>query len=244
MVAQAGSVGALPQPRGSTTAARTMLGALATRFVPKSLRATLSLQKPRARAFSDVSAAAASVEAQYSRGLQVMHWTMAGSILACFYHVQMAMYEKSKPKEQRTKGAIGKHMRNHKSWGLLAGGLLLPRLALRVATKAPPHLPGNILEKLGGTVSHMYLYAMMTIMPVTGIAMGYYGGKGLPFFGYTIPGASEKNGKLAGQAFKVHKALGPFLEYFMPIHVGAVGYHHLIKRQNAMRRMNPFAFGK
>ena len=28
----------------------------------------------------------------------------------------------------------------------------------------------------------------MTIMPATGIAMGYYGGKGLPFFFTTLPG--------------------------------------------------------
>jgi cytochrome b561 len=29
---------------------------------------------------------------------------------------------------------------------------------------------------------------MMVILPVTGIGMGYFSGKGLPFFGYTIPG--------------------------------------------------------
>lgn len=36
-------------------------------------------------------------------------------------------------------------------------------------------------------------------MPATGIAMGMYGGKGLPFFWTTIPGFEQKNGKLAGQ---------------------------------------------
>lgn len=39
----------------------------------------------------------------------------------------------------------------------------------------------------------------MTIMPVTGVAMGYYGGKGLPFFNRTIAGASTPNGAIAKQ---------------------------------------------
>ena len=45
-------------------------------------------------------------------------------------------------------------------------------------------------------------------MPATGLAMGYYGGKGMPFFGlYTIPGATgeAKDGKFAGRMFKLHK---------------------------------------
>ena len=53
----------------------------------------------------------------------------------------------------------------------------------------------NVLAKAG----HYGLYAFMTIMPATGIAMGYYGGKGLPFFYTTIPGAATANGNIAKQ---------------------------------------------
>ena len=83
---------------------------------------------------------------------------------------------------------------------------------------------------------------MMTAMPVSGFIMGYYGGRGLPFFGYTIPGASKRDGKLAGRAFKLHKQLGWYYEMFVPLHVGAVGMHAL-KGQNIMRRMGVTAFG-
>jgi cytochrome b561 len=37
---------------------------------------------------------------------------------------------------------------------------------------------GPIEAKLAD-ISHFLLYGFMTIMPATGIAMGYYGGKGL-----------------------------------------------------------------
>ncbi len=45
------------------------------------------------------------------------------------------------------------------------------------------------LENGLGKLTHYALYGFMTIMPVTGIAMGYFGGSGLPFFYTTLPGA-------------------------------------------------------
>lgn len=62
------------------------------------------------------------------------------------------------------------------------------------------HLPGHgPVLNIAASASHLALYGFMTIMPATGIAMGMYGGKGLPFFWTTIPGFEQKNGKLAGQ---------------------------------------------
>ncbi len=66
---------------------------------------------------------------------------------------------------------------------------MVPRIALRLTTRIPGALAGNIFEKVAANASHAAFYALMTFMPASGIAMGYYGGKGLPFFGYTIPGA-------------------------------------------------------
>jgi cytochrome b561 len=40
-----------------------------------------------------------------------------------------------------------------------------------------PSLPGSTgIEHMLANVSHYSLYAFMTIMPASGIAMGYYGG--------------------------------------------------------------------
>jgi cytochrome b561 len=48
----------------------------------------------------------------------------------------------------------------------------------------------------------------MIIMPASGIAMGYYGGKGLPFFGTTIPGVvkTDENKKSTGEIAKQVRA--------------------------------------
>ena len=69
--------------------------------------------------------------------------------------------------------------------------------------------------------------------------MGYYGGKGLPFFGYAIPGATQPNPEIAKNAFGVHKAAGRFFEYLVPLHVGAASMHAL-RGHAIFARINPF----
>jgi cytochrome b561 len=109
---------------------------------------------------------------------------------SCFYVIQNA------PKAEK-----GKWMHRHKSLGLLTGMIVAPRFAYRLfkpsAYNVAPVLGAGTLEHMAGKVTHYGLYAFMTIMPASGIAMGYYGGKGLPFFFTTLPGASEKNGGIA-----------------------------------------------
>ena len=130
----------------------------------------------------------------------------------------------------------------HKSLGTLAGLLLAPRLITRLATSAklPAHVPGAQWEIWAGHLSHAALYGFTIVMPVTGIAMGYFGGKGLPFFVTTIPGAEKANGGIAKQAFGIHKQAGQLLEYLIPVHVGAVGFQLIVKGRNILPRMIGF----
>lgn len=73
--------------------------------------------------------------------------------------------------------------RIHKSTGLMVAGLTLPRIALALLARRPGPLPGSpgllhSLEHFAASVSHLALYFFMVALPSTGIAMGYYGGKG------------------------------------------------------------------
>ena len=70
--------------------------------------------------------------------------------------------------------------------------IVAPRLAYRIMnysrhTLRPLEGSGHIEHKLGN-LSHLALYSFMAIMPASGIAMGYYGGKGLPFFNTSFAG--------------------------------------------------------
>ena len=115
---------------------------------------------------------------------QLMHWTMGAGILTCVGTVKYKQYTDDKKLQ-------GKLMNLHKSAALIVAALLPMRIALRLTTAVPAALPGSIFEQTAAQISHGMLYVLMTFMPISGILMGYFGGKGLPFFGYTIPGAEK-----------------------------------------------------
>lgn len=97
----------------------------------------------------------------YSGAMQVMHWGMGISILASVGFVQAAQWEKPGKKK-------GELMFYHKSFGLLASGFLLPRVALRLTSKIPAHLPGQLWETIAASLTHAGLYAFMIFMPISG----------------------------------------------------------------------------
>ena len=194
-----------------------------------------------------MSSAVEAAAERYPGGVQAMHWISGGSMLSCVGLVLAAQnlpgWKKCTPEEKKQKGD---YMFYHKSFGALAMCMVAPRLALRLAQRAkiPPAPEGHFLEQMAGKVSHLAMYGFVIGLPVTGVAMGMYGGKGVPFFATTItPFSGEigkaKDGKLAGKAYKLHKQLGGIFEYMVPIHVGAVGVHAL-KGQNLIKRITPF----
>eukprot|EP00804_Cyclotella_cryptica_P014281 CCRYP_018657-RB/>CCRYP_018657-RB protein AED:0.14 eAED:0.14 QI:152/1/1/1/0.75/0.6/5/185/181 len=163
------------------------------------------------------------------------HWLVAAPLMGS---VASVMICQQSPKEEK-----GKWMFRHKSLGLLTGLIVAPRLGYRVFNAAKyqighPTGTGPIEAKLADA-SHFLLYGFMTIMPATGIAMGYYGGKGLPFFWTTIPGAKEANGDIAKKSFSIHKTLGVYGKFLIPIHVGGAVKHSL-SGHTIWNRVNPF----
>jgi cytochrome b561 len=162
--------------------------------------------------------------AAYGGGVKMLHWLSGGSVLGCFAYVNLAQNTKDKDAKMN-------YMFMHKSFGTLAAGLMLPRLALRLASKAPGPLTNAAWEQMLAKASHAAMYGFLIAMPATGVAMGYFGPKGLPFFTTTLPGmdaAKRKEigaGKIAGQAFKIHKLLGQPMEILFAAHLTGVGYH-------------------
>ena len=203
--------------------------------------------------------AIAPVEEHYAQSIKILHWVMGAAMLTCMGTVKLSQwttadtwwngYVSAKGTKGATKGAL---MMIHKSTAVLVAAMIVPRVLLRMVTKAPTPLEGPALEHFAANVSHTALYGFMLAMPATGIAMGYYGGKGVPFYGlYTFPGkgspgmpAKEKeDGKFAGTMFKWHTWMGQYIFYLLPVHVGAVGLH-TFKGQPILSRVNPFASPK
>ena len=188
--------------------------------------------KLQSRLFSS-SAGTSSPEA-YPASVKLFHWGMAAGILSTVGLVKAQQSTDDKKKK-------GEYMFYHKSFGMLMLGMIFPRVALRLGASMPAPPAGSLVEHFAGKLSHFALYTGMIVLPVSGALMGYFGGKGLPFFFTTIPGASKENrkGSIAKNAYKLHKQVGNVFQYIIPIHIGAVGFHFM-KGQNLLTRINPF----
>ena len=155
--------------------------------------------------------------------LKWMHTFYGAGFLTCLGTV-LASQQTTGPTFLGTKGQTkGTLMMIHKSTAVVLTVLVVPRVLLRAMTAAPKALPGAFPEHLLANLSHVAMYGAMIAMPATGIAMGWFGGKGVPFYGlYTFPGKPDKtkeDGQFAGTMFKWHKWLGSFLWYLVPLHV-------------------------
>jgi cytochrome b561 len=174
----------------------------------------------RSRISAKLSSAAASTPSSYSTGVQILHWTNGGAMAGCVATVLLAQNTKDKAEK-------GKYMFLHKSLGLLAFALLTPRIFFRVTSQTPAAIAGaHAVEHLLAKISHGIMYAFIIFMPVSGVAMGYFGGNGLPFFFTTIPGATAKKPEIAKPAYEWHKKAGVIFEYLVPLHIaGALGHY-------------------
>eukprot|EP01084_Bolivina_argentea_P226193 382100_1 len=170
----------------------------------------------------------------YARSLQTIHWLSAGVILTCFGCVEIA---KRTPKDKPLKGTL---MKYHKSFGLTLTLLIATRIGLRATTKIPKALPMPSWQKIASTSTHHAMYAFMIFMPVTGITMGYFGGKGIPFFAWKIPGKEQPNKQIGKAAYDYHKIAGTMFECLVALHVSAVAFH-TVKGDKIFSRMNPMA---
>ena len=121
---------------------------------------------------------------RYTKLQSWLHWGMApaltGSIL-CVLKAQQ--YDWKTSGEQK-----GLWMFRHKSLGLLTGMLVVPRIWVKMTSPAVAALAGDTAQlQMAARLSHGSLYAFMIMMAATGIGMGLFSGKGLPFFVTTIP---------------------------------------------------------
>lgn len=197
-----------------------------------------------AAAASTTSAAGSSEVKYYPRGIQAFHWFQAGGFLAAIGLVLAAQQLPNKkngdPINDKRVETRTEYMNLHKSIAVLMAAAFVPRVALRLTSKIPAPPAGAAWEHITHNVAHGLLYGALLWMPLSGLAMGYYSGFGVPFFGFgRIPGADEKSKDkdLAGFFYKWHTLAGQGLEYLVLAHIGAVGYHFIIKRQNVLTRM-------
>jgi cytochrome b561 len=175
----------------------------------------------------------AVTEPRYDLLQRILHWTMAAIILVA---IAIGLYCWTQPPGTPTRVML---LEVHKSLGMTALVLIVVRLAWRLIKGAPAYTEKlSPLVHAGAHLAHWALYATMLWMPITGYIFSGAGGYSLPFFGlFQWPRLLPHDKALAHTGAYLH-GLGAYLICgLLLLHLGAVAWHRLIKKDAILSRM-------
>ena len=134
----------------------------------------------------------------------------------------------------------------HKSIGIVLFAVIIWRVWWRAVNGWPPPLGEySRWQRAVARAAHWVLIIGTLLMPLSGVAMTVFGGRGLAVFGIPLLAA---NLDAAGEtiaysewsahfAHTLHALGGKALIAIITLHTGAALWHHFIQRDNVLRRM-------
>ncbi|MEP2531026.1 cytochrome b [Shimia sp.] len=166
----------------------------------------------------------------YDRVSRINHWVVALLMIGMLI---LGIYVFKVLPRGPDKGAL---IGLHKSIGLLVLVLGSWRVAWRLKQGFLAALHSGWQEKLANLV-HWVLLAGIVVMPLSGLAGSYFGGRATGFFGlFTIP-AGPKIGWIDSLAHGVHGAFAMIMIAAILLHVLGALKHALIDRDATKARM-------
>lgn len=129
----------------------------------------------------------------------------------------------------------------HKSLGLLLFALVALRLAwrlLRPAPPLPPDTPG--WQRFVARATHFVMYALLFLMPVTGLLRSQAANFQVSFFGlFTVPTLVQPDDAFSKGMHEAHEIQALVLTTLVVAHVLAALYHHFLRKDDVLRSMLP-----
>lgn len=171
--------------------------------------------------------------AGYSRTGRINHWIAAGLVLVML-SVGWTLYS----------GVLGQDLSSsvrdfHKALGVVVLAFGLWRVGYRLVRGFPPVVSGTpTWQAISARMAHYVLLAGILVMPISGIAWGYYAGRDLSMFGlFSFPGAVEENEVLSDIGSWVHFYAGSLVTFVVFVHLLAALKHHFIDKDSTLQRM-------
>lgn len=127
----------------------------------------------------------------------------------------------------------------HRSIGLLLFGVMLLRVVWRLANPAPKPLPEHSrVEVLGAHAVHGLLYLLIFVAMVSGYLISTAGGDPISVFGwFDVPSVTGRVDRMEDLAGEVHYWATWALVILAGLHGAAALKHHMVDRDNTLRRM-------
>lgn len=175
---------------------------------------------------------------------RAFHWVMAvlivGSLGVGFYMVEVVGDDLIQRFELT---------QLHKSFGFVIFCLAVARVVWRLANPTPTLAGLPAWQRAASHVSHFGLYALILAMPITGWLMATSSPlndpdaypmqvKNMVFGLFALPDPYPEGDKALSETFAaIHFWLAITLSALLAVHVAAALKHHLIDKDNVLRRM-------
>ena len=171
---------------------------------------------------------------RYTPGLRHLHWLVALLVLAAYLFIeQRGLFARGTPERAAM-------IQAHFWTGLTILVLAVWRVALRMRATAPPITPAiPAWQAIPSKLLHLVLYAFILAMPVLGLATAWADDKTLyvPFTQIALPTLLAPNEDLGHRLEELHGQIGEIFYWVIGLHVLAALYHHLVRRDDTLRRM-------
>lgn len=170
---------------------------------------------------------------RYNATARILHWLMALGMLGVF---GVGLYMTGLPLSPQKLQIYSWH-----KWaGVTLFLLFLLRFAWRLAHRPPEALPMPAWQRLAAEGVHVLLYVLMFAIPLSGWLMSSAKGFQTVYFGVLpIPDLLGKNPELGDLLKTVHFSLNLLMIALVAGHAAAAVKHHLIDRDDTLRRMLP-----
>lgn len=173
-------------------------------------------------------------EDKYNRAAIVLHWFMAFMLIAQF---AFGLWMEEIPKDPP--GVRAYWFNLHKSFGLILGFLVLYRLGWRITHSVPPHMPHMPdWQAKVAKLTHALMYVVMIMLPLSGFLGSSFSQYPVKFFGYPLPRLWEPQSELKALCSEVHETTAWALAALLALHVLAVAWHVVVKRDGLLKRMS------
>ncbi|AVT81356.1 cytochrome b [Rhodopseudomonas palustris] len=173
--------------------------------------------------------------AQYGALAVLIHWLIFFAVIALFASMQYAHgLEKTDPLRGTLYGW-------HKAIGTLVLGLGVVRILWIKIHGAPDLVPSPRITEVIARISHGLLYLLLLAVPITGLGMTLFSGRGVDLLG--IPPLA-KNDAIAGALHAAHEPLFLLTAIVVLIHVIGALWHQYFRHDATLGRMVPWLRGK
>jgi cytochrome b561 len=172
---------------------------------------------------------------------RLLHWAIAALIL---FQLGSGFWMVNGLEDLYARFAL---TQTHKSWGTVVFLLAIARVSWRMANPVAPRPPAGTerWERIGAALSHGLLYALILILPVSGWLMAsaselqeMYGVRNMVFGWVEMPDPFAPGDAALEAVFRtIHVGAAILLALTLLAHVGAALRHHLVLRDDVMRRM-------